>query len=325
VAQTRLTGVMAVSEFSLIAELFAPLATHKAALGLTDDVALLPQRAGREFVLTTDAILEGVDFFADDPPFTIAQKALRVNLSDLAAKGARPFGYLLTLALPKRIDMKWLKAFARGLASDQAEFGIALLGGDLSATPGPLTISVTAFGYVPKGKAILRRGAKLDDRVFVTGTIGDSGVGLAARQAKRRAPAPIARYRVPQPRVALGQKLRGIASASLDVSDGLLADLGHIADVSKVHVVIAAARVPLSPAVRKIWGTRAVLRAVTAGDDYEIAFTAPLAKRAKVLAAAKAAGTPVTEIGWVMKGRGVALMGADGRPIPTGKKGWEHF
>ncbi|HEX4302401.1 MAG TPA: thiamine-phosphate kinase [Rhizomicrobium sp.] len=316
---------MAISEFSLIAELFVPLATDKAALGLTDDVALLPPRAGQELAITTDAILEGVDFFAEDPPFTIAQKALRVNLSDLAAKGAKPFGYLLTLALPKRIDMKWLKAFARGLASDQKEFGITLLGGDLSATPGPLTISVTAFGHVPKGKTILRRGAKLDDRVFVTGTIGDSGAGLASLKTGRRVPALVARYRVPQPRVALGQMLRGIASASLDVSDGLLADLGHIADVSKVHIVVDAARVPLSPAVRKLWGAGAVLRAVTAGDDYEIAFTAPLGKRAQVLAAAKAAGTPVTEIGWVMKGRDVALMGADGRPIPVGKKGWEHF
>ncbi len=313
------------SEFDLIKTLFAPLAANKAALGLTDDVALLAPPAGQELVLTTDAVLEGVDFFADDPPFAIAQKALRVNLSDLAAKGAKPFGYLLMLALPKRIDMTWLKAFARGLASDQKEFGITLLGGDLSATPGPLTISVTAFGYVPKGKAILRRGARLDDRVFVTGTIGDSGAGLAALKAKRRTAALVSRYRVPQPRVALGRRLRGIASAALDVSDGLLADLGHIADVSKVHVVVDAARVPLSPAVRKLWGAEAVLHAVTAGDDYEIAFTAPLAKRAQVFAAAKATGTPVTEIGWVMKGRAVALMGADGRPIPVGKKGWEHF
>jgi thiamine-monophosphate kinase len=316
---------MPLSEFDLIRELFAPLATSKAALGLTDDVAVLAARLGHDLVLTTDTIVVGVDFFANDPPDTIARKALRVNLSDLAAKGAEPFGYLLTLCLPKTIDTKWLRSFARGLAADQKEFGIALLGGDLSSMPGPLTITVAAFGYVPKGKTILRRGAKLDDLLFVSGTIGDSGVGLEALKARRRAPALIARYRVPQPRVALGRRLRGIASAALDVSDGLLADLEHLADVSKVHIVVDAARVPLSAALKKEWGADAVVRAATAGDDYEIVFTAPRAKRAKVFAAAKAAGTAVTEIGWVMKGRGVALLGPDGRPIAVGKRGWRHF
>ena len=311
------------SEFSLIADLFAPLATSKAALGLTDDVALLRPRAGHELVLTTDAIIAGVDFFANDPPDTVAQKALRVNLSDLAAKGAAPFGYLLTLCLPKRINEKWLRAFTRGLARDQKTFGISLLGGDMSSTQGPLTISVTALGYVPKGRAILRRGAKLGDLVFVSGTIGDSGGGLSALKTKQRAPFLIDRYRVPQPRVALGRALRGIASAALDVSDGLLADLGHLADVSNVHVAVAAGRVPLSPALRKAGGD--VVAAVTAGDDYEIAFTAPRAKRAKVFAAAKTSNTPMTEIGWVMKGRGVALIGADGKPMKVAKKGWEHF
>ncbi len=313
------------SEFALIKSLFAPLATSAAALGLTDDVAILSPRPGHDLVVTTDAVIEGIDFFATDPPATIAQKALRVNLSDLAAKGADPFGYLLTLALPKRIDTVWLKAFARGLAADQKIFAITLLGGDLSSTPGPLTISITALGHVPKGKTILRRGAKLEDLVFVSGTIGDSGAGLDALKANRRAPAQVASYRVPQPRTKLGPRLRGIASAALDVSDGLLADLGHLANVSKVHIVIDAAKIPLSPAVRKLWGAAAVSRAATAGDDYEIAFTAPRARRAQVFAAAKAAGVPVTEIGWVMQGRGVALMGADGKPMKLGKAGWRHF
>lgn len=318
---------MPVSEFSVIADFLAPLATSKAALGLSEDVAILAPRKGRELVVTTDAVVAGVDFFADDPADAIARKALRVNLSDLAAKGAEPFGYLLTLMLPKPIGTPWLRRFAAGLAADQKEFGITLLGGDLSATPGPLSISVTAFGTVPRGKAILRRGARLGDIVFVSGTIGDSGAGLAAILAKRRAPDLIARYRVPLPRLALGRGLRGIASASLDVSDGLLADLGHIADVSKVHILVDAARVPLSPALRKAWGKDAavVLRAATAGDDYEIAFTAPRRARAKVLAAAKAVSTKVTEIGWVMKGRGVALLGADGKPVAVDRKGWEHF
>jgi thiamine-monophosphate kinase len=311
------------SEFGLIERLFAPLATSAAALGLKDDVALLRPRAGHELAVTTDAVIAGVDFFASDPADTVARKALRVNLSDLAAKGAEPFGYLLTLMLPKTVNETWLRRFARGLAADQKAFGVALLGGDMSGTPGPLGVSVTAFGWVPKGKAILRRGAKPGDLVFVSGTVGDSGGGLAALKGGRRAPALIARYRVPEPRVALGRKLRGIASAALDVSDGLLADLGHVAAVSNVHIAVAASRVPLSEALRRSGGD--VVRAVTAGDDYEIAFTAPRAKRARVVAAAKAAGVRVTQIGFVVKGRGVALLGRDGRAIDVEKKGWEHF
>jgi thiamine-monophosphate kinase len=316
---------MPLSEFGLIEKVFAPLAKSKAALALRDDVALLPPRPGQEQVITTDALIEGVDFFPDDPPGTIARKALRVNLSDLAAKGAKPAGYLLTLALPKTVDTRWLKIFARGLAADQKFFGITLLGGDLSGTPGPLTVSITAFGYVPKGRAILRSGARAGDLVFVTGTIGDSGGGLDALKTGRRAPKLVARYRVPEPRVAFGRKLRGLASAALDVSDGLIADLGHLADVSKVHIAVDAARVPLSPDLRRAWGRDAVLRAVAAGDDYEIAFTAPASRRAAIHRAAAATKTQVTEIGFVMKGRGVALLGADGKPIQLAKKGWQHF
>ncbi|HUO90992.1 MAG TPA: thiamine-phosphate kinase [Rhizomicrobium sp.] len=313
---------MRLTEFELIKQVFAPLATSKAALGLTDDVALLPARAGR--VVKTDTIVEGVDFFPNDPPETIAQKALRVNLSDLAAKGAKPEGYLLTLVLPRHITTAWVKAFARGLARDQRRFGITLLGGDMSGTAGPAVITVAAFGSVVAGKPVLRRGARRGDLVFVSGTIGDAGGGLAALKARKRERFLIGRYRVPEPRLALGQKLRGIASAALDVSDGLLADLGHIAEVSGVHVAVDAARVPLSPALRKFWKGD-VARAATAGDDYEIAFTAPRAKRAKVLAAAKAARTRVTEIGFVMSGRGVALLGPDGRPVAVKRMGWEHF
>jgi len=311
------------SEFELIAELFAPLATSQGALGLTDDVALIAPRSGQELALKTDAIVAGVDFHMSDPADAVAKKALRVNLSDLAAKGAKPFGYLLTLALPKPVDEGWLRAFAQGLADDQRTFGISVLGGDMSSTPGALTISVAAFGWVPKGRAILRRGARPGDLVFVSGTIGDSGGGLAALEAGKREPFLIDRYRVPEPRVMLGRKLRGIASAALDVSDGLLADLGHIAEVSKVHIAVIADRVPLSAALKRFDGD--VVRAATAGDDYEIAFTAPRSKRARVATAAKAAGVRVTEIGFVVKGRGVALLGRDGRAIPVGRKGWEHF
>ena len=318
---------MPLSEFRLIEELFAPLATSKFALGLKDDVAVLPARAGKDLILKTDTIVEGVDFFANDPAATIAKKALRVNLSDLAAKGAVPFGYLLTLVLRKDVRTSWLRNFARGLAEDQRHFKIALLGGDMSSTSGPLTISIAAFGYVPSGKAILRSGATPDDLVFVSGTVGDSGGGLEALKRKIARPALIARYRLPEPRTALGPRLRGIATASLDVSDGLIADLGHIADVSRVHIAIRASQVPMSGALRKAWGSdvRSVLRAATAGDDYEVAFTAPRSKRGKVLSAARAVGVRVTEIGWVMKGRGVTLLDEQGRPIPVKRAGYVHF
>ncbi len=315
------------SEFEIIETIFAPLATSKAALGLKDDVAILAARQGKDLILKTDAVVEGVDFLPGDPPDTIAKKALRVNLSDLAAKGAEPFGYLLTLVLRKSVRDAWLRAFARGLAADQRAFGVSLLGGDMSSTPGPLTVSITALGYVPRGKAILRSGANPGDLVFVSGSIGDSGGGLDALKKKRRRPALIGRYRVPQPRLSLGQALRHVATSALDVSDGLLADLGHIAECSAVHIAVDAARVPLSAALRNAWGEgeAAVLRAATAGDDYEIAFTAPAAERGKVIAAAKATGVAVTEIGWVTKGRGVDLLDKRGRPIGVRRRGYTHF
>lgn len=316
-----------IREFELIAKLFAPLATSKAALGLKDDVALLHASAADDLVLTTDAIVEGIDFFARDLADTVAKKALRINLSDLAAKGATPVGYLLTLMLPHRIDVRWLRSFTKGLRADQRRYGITLLGGDLSATRGPLSVSITALGSVPKEKAILRSGAKPGDLVFVTGTIGDAGGGLAALKAKKRVAALIARYRLPEPRVAFGRALLGIANAAIDVSDGLLADLGHLADVSNVRIEIDAARIPRSRALRDLWGPgeAALVRAVTAGDDYEIAFTARPKDRARVLAAAKRSGTRVSEIGLAKTGRGVALINSDGRPIRVKKRGWQHF
>jgi thiamine-monophosphate kinase len=307
--------------------LFAPLATSKAALGLKDDVALLRSRFGDDLVLTTDAIVEGIDFFVGDPADLIAKKALRINLSDLAAKGATPLGYLLTLMLPRRTGYRWLRKFTAGLRADQRKYGVSLLGGDLSSTRGPLCVSITALGAVPKGQAILRSGAKPGDLVFVTGTIGDSGGGLAALKAKKRNSALINRYRAPEPRVSLGRELRGIASAAIDVSDGLLADLGHIADVAKVHIAVDASRIPMSKALRKFWGSgeAALVRASTCGDDYEIAFTARPKERERIAAAAKRSRTRISEIGVVTMGRGAALIGANGRAIQVRKRGWEHF
>lgn len=311
------------SEFDLIAEFFAPLANAPGAFGLKDDAAIIAPRAGHDLVVTTDTIVAGVDFFADDPAKTIAKKALRVNLSDLAAKGAQPFAYLLTLSLPQA-DPAWLGEFARGLRDDQEAFGCGLLGGDMSATPGPLSVSVTAFGHVPSGRMILRSGAAPGDGVFVTGTIGDSGGGLAllknqvvsaSHETRARL---IARYRIPEPRVMFAPALRA-ASAAIDVSDGLLADLGHVAEASGVRLEIEAGRIPLSPALIDLWGdsTEAIVRAATAGDDYEIAFAAdsPIAD----------AHTAVTRIGKVAMGSGVVLLDAQGREIAVSRRGFVHF
>jgi thiamine-monophosphate kinase len=319
------------SEFELIARLFAPLAAAPGALGLTDDAAVLPARPGCDTVVTVDALVEGVHFLKDDPPDTIARKALRVNLSDLAAKGAEPAGYFLALSLPAHIGTDWLEEFARGLAEDQNRFSVSLMGGDTTSTPGPLTLAVTAVGYTPEGRMIRRAGAQPGDHVFVSGSIGDAGGGLAVLTQGAIETYPeavrhlIDRYRLPTPRLELGRALRGIASAMLDVSDGLVADLGHIAEVSAVHVAIEAARIPRSDALRERAGdgTEAVLRAATAGDDYELAFTA--ASEVAVMESAAAAGIKVSRIGAVSHGQGIALLDANGGEIAVARAGFRHF
>jgi thiamine-monophosphate kinase len=315
-------------EFALIAELFAPLsAKAPGAFHLRDDAAALAPPPGHELVLKTDAIVEGVHFLRDDPPDAIARKALRVNLSDLAAKGAVPAGYLMALLLPEWPDMAWLRAFADGLAADQAAFGVSLMGGDTSTTAGPLAIAISAFGIVPQGAMIRRAGAQPGDLVFVSGTIGDAGGGLAVLKENRSDAFPelVRRYRLPEPRLALGQSLRDIATASLDVSDGLIADLGHIADVSNVRIEVDAARIPLSSALRKLWGEGAVVRAATSGDDYEITFTVPLRRRDDIADAAAKAGVAVTEIGRVASGKGVVLLDPSGNEIAIARTGYVHF
>ena len=305
-------------EFEIITRHFAPLA-GESAFGLKDDAALVPARAGHDLVVTTDTISEGVDFFAFDPAATVAQKALRVNLSDLAAKGAEPAHYLLNLLLPPSITEDWLVGFAQGLAADQKTFGITLLGGDTSATDGPLSIAVTAFGFVPQGKMVRRGGARVGDAVYVTGAIGESGAGLAIFRREKHSLSDadrdrlIGRYRVPQPPVDFAQQLRAIAHAGVDVSDGLIADLGHIASASRVRIVVAGEAVPLSPALRALWGEAALLRAAAAGDDYQIAFTGPPGLEG-----------PFTRIGQVVEGEGVSLTVA-GRDIAIAKSGYRHF
>ncbi len=305
-------------EFGIISRYFAPLA-GEGAFSLQDDAALIAARPGFDLVVTTDAISEGTDFFAFDPAGTIAQKALRVNLSDLAAKGAEPFAYLLNLLLPHSIAPDWLAAFAEGLGRDQHEFGISLLGGDTGATDGPLTIAVTAFGYVPQGKMIRRASARVGDAVYVTGSIGEAGGGLAIFKREKHSLSDserdqlTARYRVPEPPVSFAAPLRQIAHAAVDISDGLIADLGHIASASAVRIVVEGEQVPLSAPLRALWGDHALPRAVTAGDDYQIAFIAPPGLKG-----------PFTRIGQVEEGEGVEFLIA-GRKAVLPSSGYRHF
>jgi thiamine-monophosphate kinase len=305
-------------EFDIIRRYFAPLA-GEGAFSLQDDAALITARPGFDLVVTTDAISEGTDFFAFDPADTIAQKALRVNLSDLAAKGAEPFGYLLNLSLPHNITESWLAAFADGLGRDQRAFGISLLGGDTGATEGPLTIVVIAFGYVPQGKMVRRAGARVGDAVYVTGSIGEAGGGLAIFKREKHSLTDAereqltARYRVPEPPVVFAPRLREIAHAAVDVSDGLIADLGHIAAASGVRIVVEGERVPLSAPLRALWGDQALSRAVATGDDYQIAFTAPPGLEG-----------PFTRIGRVEEGEGMDLLIA-GRKVVLPSGGYRHF
>ncbi len=321
-------------EFAMIAKLLSPLAANDlGAFGLTDDAATVKVPADQELVITKDMLVEGVHFLRDDPPDLLARKALRVNLSDLAAKGATPRSYFLGLSLAPWIGDDWLTQFASGLADDQKRFAVSLSGGDTTATPGPLTLSITALGTVPAGRMIRRKGARPRDAVFVTGSVGDAGAGLAILRGEGvgipdliRA-ALISRYQLPEPRVALGPQLLGLASAALDVSDGLLADLGHVAKLSEVRVALDAAKIPVSAATRALWGQsqEAVVRAATSGDDYEIAFTAPISARSRLEELSRTSGVAISEIGRVEAGSGVHLLDDKSKPIPVPRMGYTHF
>jgi thiamine-monophosphate kinase len=320
------------SEFERIKRFFAPLAAA-GALGLVDDVALIDGPPGEQYVLKTDAIVEGIDFLPGTAPELVAKKLLRVNLSDLAAKGATPMGYLLVTALPKSLDDGWLGGFAAGLAADQAAFGIGLLGGDMSAIDGPITLTLAAIGRIPTGRAVLRSGARAGDLVYASGTLGDAALGLAVLQGQLALPDAdaraflIDRYHLPQPRLELGRRLVGIAHAMLDISDGLVADLGHLADASKVAAVVEAAKLPLSPAARPaVEGERQwLMAALGGGDDYELLFTAPAGAEAEISALARESGTAVTAIGRIEAGSGVRVLDAHGAPLPIAKPGYRHF
>jgi thiamine-monophosphate kinase len=329
------SGKPASGEDSLIARYFRPLATDPGAFRLDDDAAVL-KADGCDIVVTTDGIVEGVHFLPDDPPDTIARKALRVNLSDLAAKGATPAGFVLTLALRSAED-GWLQPFASALGEDAAQFGCPLLGGDTVSTPGPLMISVTAFGRVPAGKMIHRSGARPGERVMVTGTMGDAALGLAvlkggkvhaaASDAAARAML-VGRYRVPQPRVALAEIVREHASAAMDVSDGLAGDLAKLCGVSGVSAAIDLASIPLSDAARDLVarGVVALEALITGGDDYEILCTIPEDRIEAFAAAAENLGIAVASIGTVVGGTSAPkFIDEQGREVALERLSYSHF
>jgi thiamine-monophosphate kinase len=308
-------------EFSEIARLFRPLTGGAAgAFDLLDDAAVVPQRPGHDLVITKDAMVEGVHFLVGEAPDLIARKLLRVNLSDLAAKAAEPFGCFLAVAWPPHFGPAEREAFARGLGEDLAAYGVGLLGGDTVSTPGPFTASLTALGWVPEGRMVRRAGAGFGDVLAVSGTIGDGALGLAAVRGEiADADGWLAgRLRLPTPRLDLCEALREQAHAAADVSDGLIADAGHIAEASGFGLSLDLDEMPLSP-VAAAWldeqpdRASALLRLATGGDDYEVVAAFP--------------GSPpdgFTPIGEVVFGSGVEVR-VDGRPVTVAERGWRHL
>ena len=320
-------------EDRLIARYFQPIATHPGALGLSDDAAFIKPPPGCDLVLKTDGIIGGVHFFAEDAAQGVARKALRVNLSDLAAKGAKPLGFLLSLALPKETGDDWLSGFAEGLRDDAARFGCPLFGGDTDRTPGPVTISIAMFGSVPEGTMVRRAGAKPGDRVFVSGSIGDAALGLVLRKgatwklSEGQRQHLASRYLLPQPRNALAEAVRGHASAAMDVSDGLAGDFAKLCRASRVAAEIEVARVPLSDAAKTVLAAEPAMleTALTGGDDFEIVCTVPAAKADSFRAAAKAADVTVTEIGEIKAGEGVRFVDSNGQALAFKCASFSHF
>jgi thiamine-monophosphate kinase len=325
----------AMSEFDIIREIFAPLTLNApGAFQLTDDAALLDN----SLVVTKDIMVAGVHFLPKDPLDLVARKLLRVNLSDLAAKGAKPIGYILGCVWPANVKREAIELFASGLREDQENFRIALYGGDTAvhgAKSAPLTLSVTAFGAPPKPGITKRSGASHGDDLYVSGTIGDAGLGLAALKKEQKfttvdKASLSGRYHLPEPRLSLGAAIAGLATASIDVSDGLIADAGHLARASRLRAEIDAVAIPRSPAAALWIATQsnrwcAIAALSSFGDDYEILFSAPPSMRRSVTVAAKASRTEVARIGTLTRGEGVALLDEKGKEISVPSGGFDHF
>ena len=325
-------------EDRLIAAYFRPIAKHPGALGLADDAAVLAPPPGHDLVLTADAVIGSVHFFPEDAADMVAKKALRVNLSDLAAKGAKPLGFLLTLALPKSVAEGWVDLFARGLGTDAELYECPLLGGDSVRTAGPVAVSITALGTVPHGTMVRRSGAQPGDAVLVTGTIGDATLGLELRDVVTAAKRwkldnkyqyhLIKRYLLPQPRNALAEALRVNATAAMDISDGLVGDLGKLCEASEASAEIEVAKVPLSEAAGAVVAleSAAIEKVLTGGDDYEIVCTVPPDRIEAFRAAAETARVPVTEIGRIKAVKEPPrFFGRDGKPMLFKQASFSHF
>ena len=326
-----------ISEDDLIKRFFAPLAAP-GGLRLMDDAALLRVPAGQDLVLTKDALVAGVHFFAHDPPADIARKALRVNLSDLAAKGADPVGFLLAIALPKDWTSDWLGEFARGLGADAASFGLALLGGDTVKTPGPLMVCITALGQVPQGTMVRRTGVQVGDSLYVTGTIGDAALGLRLRLGGAGDAAWIARlnpaardfllnrYLLPQPRNALAKVLRAHAHAAMDVSDGFVGDMRKMLKASGMGGVVQLASAPFSRAAGEALALAPALAdvALTGGDDYEIICAVPQQRAVSFEAAVTTLGVALARIGQA-GGAEVRFLDAEGEAVAFATGSFSHF
>jgi thiamine-monophosphate kinase len=315
------------SEFELIARHFMR-PTPNAVLGVGDDAALVDVTDGMDLAVSTDTMVSGTHFFPDVDPENLGHKALAVNLSDMAAMGALPYWATLALTLPS-VDHDWLEAFAKGFFDLAEEFNVSLIGGD--TTRGPLTLTVTIMGEVAMGAALKRSGAKAGHDIWVSGTLGDAALAVAHRHGKlvlteadyREA---VMRLYEPTPRVKLGQALRGMATAAIDISDGLLADVGHICRLSNVCATIELETIPVSAIGERHAKSEAGLSAIVAGgDDYELCFTAPPNSRDSIEDLNEMLGVPITRIGQVRRGKGVTLVGADGKPVKIDFRGFDHF
>ena len=326
------------SEFDLVSNVFGPLAAQApGSLNLTDDAAIISPSRDQEVVVTADTIVEGVHFRSEDPPKTVGVKALAVNLSDLAAMGATPHGYTLSAAWPSKASTTWITDFAVGLMSMQEQHHIYLLGGDTVATPGPICLNVTAFGLIDKGKAVRRSGARPGDVLYVTGTLGDAALGLrllmdqvSTRLCTDLQSDLIARYQQPQPRTMCSKLVRKHATSAIDVSDGLVADVAHLASASHVRILIRHSSIPISTAARQMIDEDHAqgVHVWRGGDDYELAFTAPRDSQVDKHIA-EFLDIPITEIGEVFKADGntgaVTLVDDNDNAIDVGTGGFRHF
>jgi len=324
-------GMAPLGEFEIIRRFFGspPVQRKDVELGIGDDAAVLRPPAGHELVLTTDTLVEGRHFLSGTDPESLGHKALAVNLSDLAAMGAEPAWFLLSLTIP-HADESWLTSFARGLHKLSQRFNIQLVGGN--TTRGPLSISVTACGFVPTGKALRRRGAKPGDRIFVTGTLGDAALALSISRGRLETSMTghaglMDRLQRPEPRIAAGIALRELASAAIDISDGLAADLGHLLEADRLGAHVDLSRLPLSNAFRTLMPSAALDwdLAVAGGDDYELCFTVPASREAELKKRTVSFGCACTAIGEIVADPGLVLTAPDGSRYPLTHAGYDHF